>query len=36
MPTKQTTGLNRNTIDKYYTSENAVNLCLNLIKENII
>jgi predicted RNA methylase len=35
MSTKQTTGLNRNTIDKYYTSENAVNLCLNLIKESI-
>jgi len=35
MSTKQTTGLNRNTIDKYYTSENTVNLCLNLIKENI-
>lgn len=35
MATKQSTGLNRNTIDKYYTSENAVNLCLELIKENI-
>lgn len=35
MSTKQTTGLNRNTIDKYYTNEDAVNLCLNLIKENI-
>lgn len=35
MSSKQSTGLNRNTIDKYYTSENAVNLCLELIKENI-
>ena len=36
MSIKQTTGLNRNIIDKYYTSENAVNLCLQLVKENIV
>lgn len=35
MSNSQTTGLNRNVIDKYYTNDNAVNLCLSLIKENI-
>ena len=36
MSNSQTTGLNRNIIDKYYTNDNAVNLCLSLIKENIV
>ena len=35
METKQKKGLKRNTIDKYYTKETAVNLCLDLIKQNI-
>ncbi len=35
METKQTTGLNRNTIDKYYTKDSVVDLCLNLIKQYI-
>ena len=33
METKQTKGLNRNTIDKYYTKDVAVELCLNLVKK---
>lgn len=35
METKQTKGLNRNTIDKYYTKDIAVELCLNLVKKHI-
>jgi predicted RNA methylase len=35
METKQTKGLNRNTIDKYYTKESIVQLCLNLVKKYI-
>ena len=35
MEIKQTKGLKRNTIDKYYTKDNIVNLCLNYIKEYI-
>ena len=35
METKQTKGLNRNTIDKYYTKESIVELCLNLVKKYI-
>ena len=32
---KQTTGLKRNIIDKYYTSNTIVNKCIELIKKNI-
>ena len=32
METKQTKGLNRNIIDKYYTKDNIVELCLNFVK----
>lgn len=32
---KQTKGLNRNTIDKYYTKDAAVQLCLNHVKKYI-
>lgn len=32
---KQLVGLKRNTIDKYYTNNNAVNYCFDLIKQNI-
>ena len=35
METKQTKGLNRNTIDKYYTKDSVAELCLNLIKKYI-
>lgn len=35
MESKQTKGLNRNTIDKYYTKDIVVELCLNFIKKNI-
>ena len=35
MTTVQTTGLKRQTIDKYYTSQNAVNKCIELVKKNI-
>jgi len=35
MESKQKKGLKRNTIDKYYTKETAVQLCLDLIKQNI-
>lgn len=35
METKQTTGLNRNAIDKYYTKGIVVELCLNLVKKYI-
>ena len=33
MENKQTKGLNRNTIDKYYTSDNAVNICITYINK---
>jgi predicted RNA methylase len=32
---KQTTGLIRNTIDKYYTKENVVEQCLSLVKRHL-
>jgi hypothetical protein len=32
---KQIVGLKRNTIDKYYTNDSAVNYCFDLIKKNI-
>lgn len=32
---KQTKGLNRNTIDKYYTKEEVVSLCLNMFQTNV-
>jgi hypothetical protein len=35
MEIKQTKGLNRNTIDKYYTKDFVVELCLNLFKKYI-
>lgn len=35
METKQTKGLSRNTIDKYYTKDIIVELCLNLVKKYI-
>ena len=35
MQTKQTKGLTRNTIDKYYTKNDVVDLCLNLVKTYI-
>ena len=35
MEMKQTKGLNRNTIDKYYTKDIVVELCLNLVKKYI-
>jgi hypothetical protein len=35
METKQTKGLNRNTIDKYYTNSNTVIKCLSIFKEEI-
>lgn len=35
MEHKQTKGLKRNTIDKYYTKDVAVDLCINLIKTHI-
>jgi hypothetical protein len=35
METKQTKGLNRNIIDKYYTKDIVVVLCLNLVKNYI-
>ena len=35
MELKQNKGLNRNTIDKYYTKNNIVELCLNFINNNI-
>lgn len=28
-------GLNRNTIDKYYTKDNIVDVCINFIKKYI-
>jgi predicted RNA methylase len=35
MVIKQSKGLNRNTIDKYYTKENIVNICLNIFKKYV-
>jgi len=35
METKQLKGLNRNTIDKYYTKDIVVELCLSLVKKYI-
>ena len=35
MENKQTKGLNRNTIDKYYTNDIVVELCLNFVKKYI-
>jgi hypothetical protein len=35
MESNQTTGLNRNTIDKYYTKDSVVELCLNHVKKYI-
>jgi predicted RNA methylase len=35
METKQTKGLKRNTIDKYYTKDIVVEMCLNLVKKYI-
>jgi hypothetical protein len=35
METKQTKGLNRNIIDKYYTKDTVVDLCLNLVTKYI-
>ena len=32
---KQTTGLNRQILDKYYTSDEAVTKCIELIKKHI-
>ena len=32
---KQIKGLNRNTIDKYYTKESVVELCINYVKQHI-
>lgn len=32
---EQTTGLNRKTIDKFYTSLNVVDICIQLISENL-
>jgi predicted RNA methylase len=32
---KQTTGLKRNTIDKYYTTEDAVKKCITIIQEKL-
>ena len=35
MKMKQTSGLKRNTIDKYYTKESVVDNCLRYVKEHI-
>ena len=35
MKNKQTKGLNRNTIDKYYTKNSIVEQCLNLVSKYI-
>ena len=35
MATKQTKGLKRNTIDKYYTKPDIVDMCLSLVKTHI-
>ena len=31
----KTTGLKRNSIDKFYTSDDTVNLCIKYINENL-
>ena len=36
MSSKQTKGLKRNTIDKYYTKKSVVELCINYIKEKLL
>ena len=36
MQNNQLTGLKRKTTDKYYTSKNIVNKCIELVKEHII
>ena len=36
MTSKQNKGLKRNTIDKYYTKDTTVELCINYIKQNIL
>lgn len=36
MSSKQTKGLKRNTIDKYYTKDSVVQLCVNYIKEKLL
>lgn len=36
MNIKQNKGLKRNTIDKYYTKDSVVELCINHVKENIV
>ena len=35
MSMKQTKGLRRNVIDKYYTKDSVVESCLNMVKQNI-
>ena len=35
METRQKKGLNRNTVDKYYTKDSVVDLCLNFVKKYI-
>lgn len=35
MNTRQSTGLKRNTVDKYYTKDIVVELCINLVKQYI-
>jgi predicted RNA methylase len=35
METKQTKGMNRNTIDKYYTKDIIVEMCIDFVKQNI-
>lgn len=36
MNSKQRTGLERNTIDKYYTKPEAVNLCIEFVKQHLV
>jgi hypothetical protein len=36
MDIKQNKGLTRNTIDKFYTKDEIVDLCINYINSNII
>lgn len=36
MDIKQNNGLNRNIIDKYYTKDEIVDLCINYVNSNII
>jgi hypothetical protein len=35
METKQIKGLKRNIIDKYYTKNDVVQLCLNLVEKHV-